>query len=248
LRRRGDASCAILEGTTPGIDGSVPCYTKGPPGRPVAGSGDESQPNSNTNFIGGKGTTAVTGTVTKTGFRQWARRSIKAVVALGPKDPALLRRAGFIEEEIMQISNVMSRDVQIIDPDQTLRDAAAIMKRLDAGVLPVAEKDKLVGMITDRDIAIRGVAEGKGPTAKIRDVMSHEVKYCFEDEEVDHVAENMAELQVRRLPVMDRQKRLVGIVSLGDLATHGSLPKTARALHGISQPGGPHNQSEAARA
>jgi CBS domain-containing protein len=167
---------------------------------------------------------------------------------LGPEDPALLRRAGFIEEEIMQISNVMSRDVQIIAPDQTLRDAAATMKRLDAGVLPVAEKDKLVGMITDRDIAIRGVAEGKGPTAKIRDVMSHEVKYCFEDEEVDHVAENMAELQVRRLPVMDRQKRLVGIVSLGDLATHGSLPKTARALHGISQPGGPHNQSGAARA
>jgi CBS domain-containing protein len=143
----------------------------------------------------------------------------------------------------MQISNVMSRDVQIIAPDQTLRDAAAAMKRLDAGVLPVAEKGKLVGMITDRDIAIRGVAEGKGPTAKIRDIMSHEVKYCFEDEEVDHVAENMAELQVRRLPVMDRQKRLVGIVSLGDLATHGSLPKTARALHGISQPGGPHNQT-----
>ena len=148
----------------------------------------------------------------------------------------------------MQISNVMSRDVQIIAPDQTLHDAAATMKRLDAGALPVGEKDKLVGMITDRDIAIRGVAEGKGPTAKIRDVMSHEVKYCFEDEEVGHVAENMAELQVRRLPVMDRQKRLVGIVSLGDLATHGSLPKTARALHGISQPGGPHNQSGAARA
>ena len=148
----------------------------------------------------------------------------------------------------MQISNVMSRDVQIIAPDQTLHDAAATMKRLDAGALPVGEKDKLVGMITDRDIAIRGVAKGKGPDARVRDVMSHEVKYCFEDEQVDHVAENMAELQVRRLPVMDRQKRLVGIVSLGDLATHGSLPKTARALHGISQPGGPHNQSGAARA
>jgi CBS domain-containing protein len=153
---------------------------------------------------------------------------------------------GFIEEEIMRISNVMSRDVQIIAPDQTLRDAAAAMKQRDAGVLPVGEKDKLVGMITDRDIALRGVAAGKGPEAKVRDVMSHEVKYCFEDEEVDHVAENMAELQVRRLPVMDRQKRLVGIVSLGDLATHGSLPKTARALHGISQPGGEHNQSRVA--
>ena len=148
----------------------------------------------------------------------------------------------------MQISVVMSRDVKIIAPEETLRDAAAAMKQLDAGALPVSEKDKLVGMITDRDIAIRGVAEGKGPDARVRDVMSHEVKYCFEDEEVDHVAENMAELQVRRLPVMNRDKRLVGIVSLADLATHGSLPKTARALHGISQPGGQHNQSGAARA
>ena len=81
----------------------------------------------------------------------------------------------------------------------------------------------------------------------MRDVMSPEVKYCFEDEDVDHVAQNMAELQVRRLPVMNREKRLVGIVSLGDLATEGSLPKTARALHGISQPGRAHNQARAAR-
>ncbi len=97
--------------------------------------------------------------------------------------------------------------------------------------------------VTDRDIAIRGVAEGKGPDAKVRDAMSPEVKYCFEDEDVAHVAENMAELQVRRLPVMNRDKLLVGIVSLGDLAIDGSLPKTAKALHGISQPGGQHNQS-----
>ena len=142
----------------------------------------------------------------------------------------------------MQINNVMSRNVKTIAADQTVREAAAIMRQLDAGVLPVDEKDKLVGMITDRDIAIRGIAEGKGPDTKIRDVMSHEVKYCFEDEDVEHVAENMAELQVRRLPVMNRDKRLVGIVSLGDLATHGSLPKTAKALHGISQQSGHHNQ------
>ena len=121
-----------------------------------------------------------------------------------------------------------------------------MMKKLDAGVLPVSEHDKLIGMITDRDIAIRGIAEGKGPDATVQDVMSHEVKYCFEDEEVAHVVENMAELQVRRLPVMNRDKRLVGIVSLGDLAIQGPLPKTARALHGISQPGGQHNQSRAA--
>jgi CBS domain-containing protein len=143
----------------------------------------------------------------------------------------------------MKIGNVMSRDVQLIKPDDTIRSAAALMKKIDAGLLPVTENDKLVGMITDRDIAIRGVAEGKGPDAKVRDAMSPEVKYCFEDEDVTHVAENMAELQVRRLPVMNRDKRLVGIVSLADLAIEGSLPKTAKALHGISQPGGQHNQS-----
>jgi len=146
----------------------------------------------------------------------------------------------------MEISKIMHRDVEIVGPDQTLRDAATAMKTLDVGVLPVGEHDKLVGMITDRDVAIRGIAEGKGPDAKVRDVMSHEVKYCFEDEEVDHVAANMAELQVQRLPVVNRDKRLVGIVSLSDLAMKASLPKTAKALHGISQPRGQHNQSRTA--
>jgi CBS domain-containing protein len=145
----------------------------------------------------------------------------------------------------MNISKIMSRDVEFIKPDTTLRDAALLMKKIDAGSLPVAEHDKLVGMITDRDIAVRGVAEGKGPEAKVRDAMTHEMKYCFEDEDVAHVAENMAELQVRRLPVMTREKRLVGIVSLADL-TKGSLPNTAKALHGISKPGGRHCQSSAA--
>jgi len=111
--------------------------------------------------------------------------------------------------------------------------------------LPVAERHKLVGMITDRDIAIRGIAAGKGPNDKIREVMSHEVKYCFEDEEVAHVAENMSELQIRRLPVMSRDKQLVGIVAISDLC-RGSPPHTARALRGISKPGGQHNQSRAA--
>jgi len=152
----------------------------------------------------------------------------------------------FEQESLMKIGKIMHHEVQVISPEESLRNAAAMMKRLDAGVLPVGEHDKLIGMITDRDIAIRGIAEGKGPDAKVHDVMSQQVKYCFEDEDVNHVAQNMAELQVRRLPVMNRDKRLVGIVSLGDLATQGSLPKTARALHGISQPGGRHNQSRAA--
>jgi CBS domain-containing protein len=162
------------------------------------------------------------------------------------RDGSLLDVAGYLEDSSMEISNIMHREVKVIAPDQTLRDAAAAMKQLDVGLLPVGEDDKLVGMITDRDIATRGIAEGKEPDVKVRDVMSHEVKYCFEDEDVDHVAENMAELQVRRLPVLNRDKRLVGIVSLGDLATKGSLPKTARALHGISQPGGQHNQGRVA--
>jgi CBS domain-containing protein len=143
----------------------------------------------------------------------------------------------------MKISNVMSKDVQLVKSDDTLRSAAALMKKIDAGLLPVTEADKLVGMITDRDIAIRAVAEGKGPDTKVRDAMSPEVKYCFEDEDVTHVAENMGELQIRRLPVMNRDKRLVGIVSVADLAIEASLPKTAKALHGISQPRGQHNQS-----
>lgn len=147
---------------------------------------------------------------------------------------------------MMKISSVMSRDVQVCAPDASLRDAAALMKKIDTGVLPVAEKDRLIGMITDRDIAIRGIADGKGPDATVSDAMSREVKYCFEDEDVAHVAKNMAEQQVRRLPVMNREKRLVGIVSLSDLATQGSLPRTAHALHGISQPGGKHNQTHAA--
>ena len=145
----------------------------------------------------------------------------------------------------MKIAKIMSRDVQFVKPDTTLREAASLMKKIDAGCLPVAEHDKLVGMITDRDIAVRGMAEGKGPEAKVGEVMSHEIRYCFEDEDVAHVAENMAELQVRRLPVMTREKRLVGIVSLADL-TKGSLPKTAKALHGISKPGGRHSQSHPA--
>jgi len=145
----------------------------------------------------------------------------------------------------MKIAKIMSRDVQFDKPDTTLREAASLMKKIDAGCLPVAEHDKLVGMITDRDIAVRGMAEGKGPEAKVAEVMSHEIRYCFEDEDVAHVAENMAELQVRRLPVMTREKRLVGIVSLADL-TKGSLPKTAKALHGISKPGGRHSQSHPA--
>ncbi|KRQ99120.1 CBS domain-containing protein [Bradyrhizobium valentinum] len=144
----------------------------------------------------------------------------------------------------MKIREVMTRDTKLATPDDTLRHAAKLMKECDCGILPVAEDDRLVGMITDRDIAVRCVAEGKGPNAKVREAMTEEVKYCFEDEIVSHVCENMSEIQVRRLPVLDRNKRLVGIVSLGDLAS--KAPGTARALRGIAQPSMQHNQSSAA--
>ncbi|ARM12714.1 MULTISPECIES: CBS domain-containing protein [Rhizobium] len=143
----------------------------------------------------------------------------------------------------MKVSNCMTTDVQITDPDQTLREVAAMMGRLDAGALPVAENDRLVGMITDRDITIRGVAEGKGPDTKVRDVMSTDVKYCFDDEDLEDVLHNMGDLQVRRLPVLNRSKRLVGIISLGDLAMKGEIMETGRALSGISQRGGAHSQT-----
>jgi CBS domain-containing protein len=143
----------------------------------------------------------------------------------------------------MRISNCMTKDVEIADPEQTLREAALLMGRLDAGVLPVGENDRLVGMITDRDIAIRGIAEGKGPDAKIRDVMSTEVRYCFDDDDVDDVLHTMSALKVRRLPVLNRDKRLVGIISLGDIATQGAMAETGEALSDISQPGGEHSQT-----
>ena len=138
----------------------------------------------------------------------------------------------------MKVADVMTKNVRLSNPDETIRDAARMMSEEDVGVLPVGDKDHLVGMITDRDIAIRGVAEGKGPTAKVKDVMTQQVRYCFEDEDLNHVSKNMADLQMRRLPVMNRDKRLVGIVSLGDMATtNRTRAQAEQALHGISQPG-----------
>ena len=143
----------------------------------------------------------------------------------------------------MHVNEAMSTDVRIANPDQTIKEAASIMAEIDAGVLPVGDNDRLVGMITDRDIAVRGVAKGLKPDAKVRDVMSKEVMYCFEDEDIDDVALNMAELKVRRLPVLNRDKRLVGILSLGDIAMADGPDAAGEAIVGISKPGGMHSQS-----
>ncbi|MGQ0651208.1 MAG: CBS domain-containing protein [Betaproteobacteria bacterium] len=138
----------------------------------------------------------------------------------------------------MRVSEAMTRDVRVANPDQTIREVAGIMKEIDAGAMPVGDNDRLVGVITDRDIAIRAVAEGKGPDTRVRDVMSTEqVKYCYEDEDLAHVARNMAEVQVRRLPVVNRDKRLVGIVSLGDVAQGASQATAGKVVKGVSKPG-----------
>jgi CBS domain-containing protein len=150
----------------------------------------------------------------------------------------------------MKVSEAMTRDVRVASPSETIRQAAQMMAELDAGVLPVGDNDRLVGMITDRDIAVRAVAAGKSPDTPIREVMSSEdVCYCFDDQEIEEVASNMAKIKVRRLPVVSREKRLVGILSLGDISQAGNQDQpAAEALCGISEPGGQHSQSAQARA
>jgi CBS domain-containing protein len=144
----------------------------------------------------------------------------------------------------MKVSDCMTGDVRVAAPTQSLREAATLMAELDVGVLPVGENDRLVGMISDRDIAIRGVAAGRGPDATVRDVMTDSVMYCFADQDIEEVSRNMGEVQVRRMPVVDRQKRLVGIISLGDIANgEGATEEAGEALRDISQPGGEHSQS-----
>lgn len=144
----------------------------------------------------------------------------------------------------MNVNSCMSTEVRLTSPHESIREAARIMKEIDAGILPVGENERIIGMITDRDIAVRAVAEGKGPDTNVRDVMSREVLYCYDDERLDDVARQMRELQVRRMPVLNREKRLVGIISLGDLAlTDGDGSGHAvNALSGVSQPGGMHSQ------
>jgi CBS domain-containing protein len=162
-----------------------------------------------------------------------------------PRGRCLGKRASRTKEKPMKVSEIMTRDVFLASPGQKLREVASEMEKRDIGVLPVGDKDRLVGMITDRDIAVRGMSHGLGPDASVRDVMSAEVKYCFADDEIDDLAQNMAMEQIRRLPVLNDKKRLVGIVSLCDLATYRNGSATGVALSGISQHGGHHCQSSA---
>ena len=142
----------------------------------------------------------------------------------------------------MKISDVMTREVQTIRPEQTAREAAAFMLSADAGSIPVTEDERLIGMITDRDIAVRGVAKGHGPDTPVRDLMTSGIVCVNIDDDLGAVASKMSEAQVRRLPVVDEQQRLCGIVSLGDLSRESEGEQATQALEGVSQPGGQHQQ------
>lgn len=143
----------------------------------------------------------------------------------------------------MKVAEMMTRGVRTTRPDDTVISAAKLMAECDCGALPVEDQDRLVGMVTDRDIVVRALAQGRAD-ARVSDVMSRDIRYCFDDEEVDAVAHNMADIQMRRLPVVNRDKRLVGILSLGDIARTNEWQASASALQGVSEPSGGHAGGE----
>ncbi len=138
---------------------------------------------------------------------------------------------------MQQIKDLMSRDVKVIDPEISVGEAAQAMRDGGFGMMPVAEKDRMIGTISDRDIVIRAVAAGLGPHTKVRDVMSPGVAWAYENDSVERAASVMSEWQVRRLPVVNSDKRLVGIIALGDFAVQSSeIRPAADALSAISKP------------
>ena len=134
-----------------------------------------------------------------------------------------------------KIKDIMTKKCEWIAPDTSVAEAAKIMKNNDCGFLPVGENDKMIGMITDRDIAIRAVAEGKDPKAtKARDVMTKKTYYCFDDQAVDEVCANMGDIKVKRLPVVNRDKRLVGVVSFGDVSQAAAAEQVGESQQQIT--------------
>lgn len=142
----------------------------------------------------------------------------------------------------MKISELMTPNVETVSPDQTAREAAGFMLRAEAGSIPVCEGDRVIGMITDRDITVRGVAEGRGPDTPVRDLMTDHIICAREDDLVEDVARRMSDEQIRRLPVLDANEKLVGIVSIGDLARETAGESVQQAFEGVSAPGGSHEQ------
>ncbi|RPE76911.1 CBS domain-containing protein [Vulcaniibacterium tengchongense] len=136
----------------------------------------------------------------------------------------------------MKVSEIMTRDVCLAKPDEPIRRAAEMMEKMDVGSLPVTDGDRLVGIVTDRDIVVRGLAHGLDAESPVREVMTKDIKYCYEDDDVDDVARNMADLEVRRLPVVNRDKRLVGFVSLANFAHSNEQDASERLLKGVARP------------
>jgi CBS domain-containing protein len=152
------------------------------------------------------------------------------------------------KEQIMRIAEVMTREVKVIGPERSVRDAARLMDDLNVGALPVCDGQRLVGMITDRDITVRATAAGEDPDrTQVKKIMSEDVRWCFEDDDVSEVVRTMGDVQIRRLPVVDREKRVVGIVALGDLATDRA-EGTEEALRNISEPSEPDRSDNAPTA
>jgi CBS domain-containing protein len=121
----------------------------------------------------------------------------------------------------MQVKEIMKKNVKIIKPDSTLKEASEYMRDMDCGYLPVGENDKLTGAITDRDIIVRGIAAGHDSNdAMVKDVMTGKVQYCFEDDDIKVAGERMKNEKVRRLVVLNKDKRMTGVISLGDIACH----------------------------
>jgi CBS domain-containing protein len=141
----------------------------------------------------------------------------------------------------MHLKDVMTRDVEVVGPDATLQEAAGRMKALDIGVIPVCDGEHMMGMLTDRDITVRATAAGRDPrTTRVRDVMTPDVVYCFEDQDVTEGQRLMQERQIRRLLILNRDKRVAGVVSLGDLAVKAGAGKVGGAvLERVSEPAPP---------
>lgn len=141
----------------------------------------------------------------------------------------------------MKLSEIMTENVEVLPPDSSLQEAAQRMKELNIGLIPICDGERLLGTLTDRDITVRATADGLDPCqTRVSEVMSAEVLYCFDDQGVDEAARIMNERQVRRLPILNRKKRLCGIVSLGDIAVRtGSWQLSGEALEGVSEPSHP---------
>jgi CBS domain-containing protein len=142
----------------------------------------------------------------------------------------------------MKVSECMTSQVETVSADQTAQEAAKFMLQADAGSIPVVEGDRLIGMITDRDIAVRGIAKGNGPDTPVRELMTDDLIVARDDDDVEEVARKMSAAQVRRLPVIDAEEKLCGIVSLGDLSREADDGSAEQALQGVTQPGGQHRQ------